>query len=157
MASVIYSDDKIEEILYRENLKIPPISQRIWAFGIDIILVVLLTWGVYINLLSASSGDIVSKIYSIQKLILTYFLLGFFYEVVMIRFFNASIGKMIFGHRIISLQTLDIPLFKTILQRSALKILEEIFGFVLFIFAIDNSFHRGIHDRFSKTIVILER
>lgn len=157
MASVVYSDDKIEEILYRENLKIPPISQRIWAFGIDIILVVLLTWGVYINLLSASSGDIVSKIYSIQKLILTYFLLGFFYEVVMIRFFNASIGKMIFGHRIISLQTLDIPLFKTILQRSALKILEEIFGFVLFIFAIDNSFHRGIHDRFSKTIVILER
>lgn len=157
MASVVYSDDKIEEIFYRENLKIPPISQRIWAFGIDIILVVLLTWGVYINLLSASSGDIVSKIYSIQKLILTYFLLGFFYEVVMIRFFNASIGKMIFGHRIISLQTLDIPLFKTILQRSALKILEEIFGFVLFIFAIDNSFHRGIHDRFSKTIVILER
>lgn len=154
---MVYSDDKIEEILYRESLKIPPISQRIWAFGIDIVLIIFLTWGVYVNFLSASSTDIVSKIYSIQKLILTYFLLGFFYEVVMIRFFNASIGKMIFGHKIISLQTLDIPLLNTILQRSVLKIFEEILGFVLFIFAIDNSLHRGIHDKISKTIVILER
>lgn len=154
---MVYSDEKIEEIFYREKLKIPPLLERIWAFGIDIILVVFVTWAVYVNFLSSSSADIASKIYSIQKLILTYFLLGFFYEVAMIRFFDASIGKMIFGHKIISVQTLDVPVLKVIMQRSILKIFEEIFGFVLFIFAIDDVFHRGIHDRFSKTIVILER
>ncbi|MDO7253577.1 RDD family protein [Helicobacter cappadocius] len=154
---MIYTDDKIEEILYRENIKIPSFSHRVSAFIIDIFLVVLITWGVYINFLSTSSSDIQTKIYSIQKLILIYFFLELSYEVICLRYLSASIGKMIFGIKVISLLDLDRPVLKTIFQRSTLKVFEEIFGFVLFIFAIDNRFYRGLHDKVSKTLVVSDR
>ncbi|PAF53492.1 hypothetical protein BKH42_05435 [Helicobacter sp. 13S00482-2] len=154
---MFYTDEKIEEILYRENIKIASLSHRIAAFIVDVSLVAFLSWGIYINFLITSSDDIQSKIYSIEKLILVYFILNFIYQSLSLRFFSASIGKVIFGLKVISLLDLDRPMLKAIFKRSVLKVFEELLGFVLLIFAIDDKFYRAIHDRLSRTLVVSDR
>lgn len=147
------NDDKIEEILYRENLNIPPFSYRLGAFLIDIIFLIFVVWGICFNLLKTPS-NIISELIFIQKVVFVFFILTFLYEICSCMLLSASIGKIIFGLRIISLQTLDKPQFIECLYRSITKTIEIILGFVLFAFVFDNKFFRGIHDRVSKTIVI---
>ncbi|PAF41816.1 RDD family protein [Helicobacter sp. 11S03491-1] len=154
---MIWTDDKIEEMLYREDLSIALFSHRVGAFLIDILVISFLVVGFCLNFLSLPSETVEAEIFFIQKIIFLIFIFSFVYEVLFMKLFGATFGKIIFRLKVVLIQTLDKPNFKVILQRCFIKVIEQMMCCVLFVFALDDKFLRTFHDRFNKTIVISMR
>lgn len=152
---MIWTDEKIEELLYRENLVIPPLSYRLGSFFVDSIFIVFVSWGFCASFLASDLSGIEAKIFFIQKIFFFTFCFSLFYEICFVYFYGVSLGKLLFKLKIISLKTLDTPVFSEVLQRAWLKVFGEFIGWVLFIFALDNKFFRALHDKISKTIVVV--
>lgn len=149
------TDEKLEEILFRENLSIASFSHRAGAFFIDILIAGCLSWAFCCYFFSGKISTIETKIFFIQNFIFFIFIFHFFYELFFVSFFGASLGKMIFKLKIISVLSLDKPSFEIVLARCFIKILETIACFLPFIFAFKDKFLRAIHDKLSRTIVIV--
>lgn len=150
-----WTDEKIEELLYRENLVIPPLSYRLGSFLVDFIFIVFVSWGFCASFLASDLSGVEAKIFFIQKIFFFTFCFSLLYEICFIYFYGVSLGKILFKLKIISLKTLDTPIFSEVLQRSWLKVFEEFIGWVLFIFTLDNKFFRAPHDKISETIVVI--
>lgn len=150
---MIWTDEKIEELLYREGLVVAPLFYRLGSFFVDFIFVVLL--GFCVCFLTSDFNSVEAQIFFIQKVFFSICCFSLIYEIFFVYFYGSSLGKMLFKLRVVSLKTLDTPIFKDALRRSWLKTFEESIGWILFIFVFDNKFFRSLHDRFSKTIVIV--
>ncbi|PAF41411.1 RDD family protein [Helicobacter sp. 11S02596-1] len=148
------NDEKIEEILFRENLNIPPFSHRVGAFLVDILLVGCLVWVLCDYFFLKKATTIEAKIFFIQKFIFFIFIFIFLYDFFFLYFLGASLGKIIFKMKIISILSLDKPSLKMALVRCFIKTLEIMACFLPFIFTIKDKFLRTFHDKLPKTIVI---
>lgn len=148
-----WTDEKIEELLYREGLVIAPLFHRLGSYFVDSIFVILL--GFFVCLLTSDLNSVEAQIFFIQKIFFSISCFSLLYEIFFVYFYGSSLGKMLFKLRVVSLKTLDTPIFKDVLRRSLLKAFEGSIGWILLIFVFDNKFFRALHDRFSKTIVVV--
>ncbi|PAF48574.1 hypothetical protein BKH46_01355 [Helicobacter sp. 12S02634-8] len=151
-----WSDEKIEALLFREDLHIASFSHRAGAFLFDIFLVLGLTWS-YLSVFYphlATLNTIEAKIFWIQRFVFFYFILFILYDFFLMFFFGSTLGKVIFKLRVLSLASLDRPSLKILLARSLMKTLGEIAFFLPFIFVFDDRFLRAVYDKFLKTIVV---
>ncbi|MDU7692845.1 MAG: RDD family protein [Helicobacter sp.] len=144
---------KIQEILFREDLKIASFWKRFGAFLLDDFLLSLVLFLIFYSRF-ASANDMEAILSTASDLALYVVILRFIYHAGFTFFYGASIGKMIFGIKIISLKTLDRPDLLDSLVRSFFKELGGNLFYVTYFFAIGDTFMRTLHDRIVKSIVI---
>lgn len=155
------NDEKIQEIIDRENITIASMPKRILAFILDFFLVsfiVVLAYSFgndlsYLESLNESERLVESaKITSalLPPLCASYIL----YFSIFTKIYGASLGKIFFKIRVVSVDLLDNPNWAMSIFRAFLWLVSVMFYCVPFVFAFGDTFKRGLHDRFSKTIVI---
>ncbi|WP_104697643.1 MULTISPECIES: RDD family protein [unclassified Helicobacter] len=148
------SDTKIEEIVYRENLKVAPIGRRILAYLIDEFLILSISYLVFrvtINFDYFQYSNYLDFLILACKVWL--FVRGFYYFIFVL-FCGVSIGKILTKIRVVMIDTLDSPDLLFSLVRILIKELGTFFLFSTYFFAFDNNLVRTLHDRVAKTIVV---
>ncbi len=148
-------DDKIEQMLYRENLKVAPLKKRIFAYFIDDALISIL----FIVMLFSSFDLLEDKeafLQSMQANLMYFILLRGFYQCIFTYFYGASIGKILLKMRVVQLDTLDHPNLLNAIVRAFFRELGQMLFYITFFFALNDVFVRTLHDRIVKTIVIMQ-
>lgn len=143
----------MQEILDREGLKIPSDGRRILAFVLDdIIISIVISLAFLEQIINAGSKDAINEVLT----------QGFFYIVAVkiiyqglfTALYGASFGKMICKMKVVNIYTLDKPSALDSFVRAGIRMIGEIFFYILFLFAFANPFRRAPHDRLINTIVI---
>lgn len=147
------TNEKIEEILFREGLKIGALWRRMLAFIADDVLLSLLFIAFYVR----DFQDLERVIIALSNAAIFLVFLRFFYHSIFTFLYGASLGKMIFGIKIVTISTLDRPNFLDSFVRSFFKELGTILFYATYFFAFFDPFFRTLHDRIVKTIVIQSR
>lgn len=152
-------NEKIQNLLERENLELANLGARFLAYLFDCFLVffvcVLISWNDIALLFSEINTDSLSLV---KKLLWQGFWLYVFlflcYEVLLVSLYGATLGKMIVKIRIISVEFVDKPSVLRTFCRTIFKCLGALFLYVGFIIAFDERFRRALHDIVPKTLVI---
>ncbi|WP_233709666.1 RDD family protein [Helicobacter salomonis] len=145
---------KLEEILYKERLVLPPWWCRVGAYGVDMLLVSLLAWDFNTRWLDVLHVGFILKTHALLRYVLLYVSLHIFYEGLCMGGFGVSIGKIVFHLRVVSLKSLDNPTWIERLKRCAFK---EMALLCPFIYLSKDKFQRVFHDRYAKTLVIMTK
>lgn len=174
--------DRLESDLYRENLKIAPLTLRVCAYFVDMILL-----GLFITIFFSSAQkerilhakDTIENTYSMQAstqsnseilenmrvatkdafetllIYMTIYIgLEIVYYFISVYFYGATIGQIILRIRVVDSRHFDKPTLHVCMRRALSKC---IFGAVLyigFIVAFVDRYYRALHDRMSNTIVV---
>ena len=138
------------------NIKLSSRKSRIKAFIIDEIFISIIFLIIFYNDIYLLNSDTKTIIFQINSKFIEIFLLKFIYQVFFIWYFQATIGKMIFKIRVITVINDDIiraSLFISII-RSINRIISEIFFYIGFLILFSDTNKQTFHDKISKTIVV---
>ncbi len=153
-----FDDEKIQEILEREDIQIAPMDKRFLAFLIDNVLISVLMFIIYFDKFASYNGNDFSEALRISASIFLPTLAVFIaYETFFVCWYGATLGKMVFKIRVITIDLLDSPKLLTSLTRAVLLSLSQILYYIPFVFAFGDSFRRTLYDRVCKTIVISQK
>ncbi|MCI7485789.1 MAG: RDD family protein [Helicobacter sp.] len=150
-------DTKIQNLLEREDLHLASLGARSLAYCFDFFLVffvfLFLFWDSFVAF--GALGDSVSAARGFAtSFLLEYLACNLIYEVLFTMLYGATLGKIVLKIRIISIDYVDNPGFKSALLRAVLKYLGSNFFYVTYIMAFGDKYKRSLHDRISKTLVI---
>lgn len=148
--------DKIEEMLYRENLKIAPFSKRALAYLIDDLLIALIFFIMFFSQFSSVRGNELALMQLVGSLSIYAVILRFFYQSIFTYLYGASIGKMIMRIKILQIDSLDSPDMLNALARSFFKEIGQALMYITYFFAINDPLVRTLHDRIVKSVVIMQ-
>lgn len=148
-------NSKIEEIVYRENLKIAPFFKRVIAYLIDDFLIALIFMIMFYSQFSHTK-DNVTLMQEFTNLSFYVVILRFFYQAIFTYLYGASIGKMIMHIEILQLDSLDTPDVLNSIVRSFFKELGQALLYITYFFAINDTFVRTLHDRIVKSVVVMQ-
>ena len=143
----------LEYKLFRENLKIAPISKRIISMTIDDFLVSFIVFIAFYNQFS------VAKTYE-QMLFVTQSLVEFviiafiLYHYIFIAIYGKTIGKMIVRIKCVDKDSLDNPNHISSLIRSIVRVFSEQLFYLGMLYAYFDKFNRAVHDIAGKCIVV---
>lgn len=149
-----FDKDKIEEILFRENLTIAPLSKRIIAFLVDDFLISFLFFIMFYGDFMQFYDDKVKLMEAIGSVVFYVILLRCFYHGIFTFFYGASLGKMLVKIKIIQVDNLDTPNLPNTVLRCFFRELGQNLLYITYFFALENRLFRTLHDRIAKTIVI---
>lgn len=150
------SDEKIEEILFREKLQVAPFSKRALAFLIDEIIISMLFVFIFYTDFTSFGEDRAELLQMISHTIIYLVLLKYAYHSIFTFFYGASVGKLFVKIKIIQIDSLDTPDLLTSLLRCFFRLLGQELLYITYFFAWGDRFIRTLHDRFVRTIVILQ-
>ena len=182
-------DEKLEEDLYRENIKIAPIPARIGAYLIDMLVILLLMTvtltqsqkdainqaQITINTITQTQfkqiqlnatpdnkttletlrNSLKDAFYTILFYIAVCAGLEIIYNFFFVYLYGATLGQIIVKIKIINKTNFDTPTLHECMKRAVVKYLFGTLLYIGFIIAFTDRFYRTIHDRVSKTIVII--
>ena len=149
-------NEKVEEILYRENLKVASFQKRVFAYLIDDVLISLLFFVMFFGSFYQVAGDREALISLVGTNFLYLVLLRGAYQSLFTYFYGASIGKILLKIRVVEIDTLDNPNWLNAIVRSFFRELGQSLFYITFFFALNDAFVRTLHDRIVKTIVIVQ-
>lgn len=145
-----------EEVVFEKAYRFAGFWMRFWAYLFDLFVVASINRIIVVPIGRAFSLNEIQFVFiSLQAILITVITLSYF--VVMTKFFNQTIGKMLFGLKVISKDDQKLTwisiIFREVIGRYIVKTL---FNFLYLVVA----FHpkkQGIHDIFSDTYVIHEQ
>lgn len=146
--------DRLEEIFERENLRTPSMFRRIMAYTIDDLLISLLMVVILWDRIEAHASDPEAMIGIINAALLEIVAIRFFYQWIFVTFYGATLGKMLFKMRVVSIDTLDNPALIPSAIRSAIRAAGEILFYIPLVVAFMDSFKQALHDKVAKTVVV---
>lgn len=148
------SFEKIEEILAREEIQVAALWKRVVAHIIDDLLVSMVIVGMYWESITqnADNPEVVLNIISSSWLIL--YVVRIVYHWFFVRYYGATIGKIVVKIKVIETELLDNPNAKQALVRSLLRALSEFLMYLPFLYILTNSLRLALHDRVANTIVV---
>lgn len=153
------NDEKLLEILERENLKIADRSLRILAWFIDVFLLSFIFALIHLDTLSQmsdSSGNVDYE--SVRAFVMAFtwqvWILKISYDTFFVWYYGSSIGKIICKIKVVSVDLFDKPSFISALLRACGKYVGESLLFITYVFGFADGFVRTLHDRIAKTLVI---
>ncbi len=120
----------------------------------DMLLVGLVAWDFNTRWLDALNLGFVLKAHMVLRYVLLYAFLHVLYECLSMGGFGVSIGKIVFHLRVVSLKSLDNPIWTERLKRCALK---ELALLCPFVYLARDKFQRVFHDHHAKTLVIMTK
>lgn len=148
------NQEKIEEILAREEIEVAPYWKRIIAHVIDDLLLSMIIVGIYWDSIVQNADDIEVLLQMISSSFLILYGIRILYHWLFVQFYGATIGKIVVKIRVIELGLLDNPSLKQALIRSLLRLLNEILMYLPFLYILINSLNRGLHDIAADTLVV---
>lgn len=153
------NDEKLADLLERENLQVADKSMRILAWFIDVFLLSFIFGLIHIDTLRAisdSNGNVEYE--NLRAFIITYsyqmWILKISYDGLFVWYYGSSIGKIICKMRVISVDLLDKPSLVVSLVRALGKYIGENLLFITYLFGLGDVFVRTLHDRVAKTLVV---
>ncbi|GAD18243.1 RDD family protein [Helicobacter fennelliae] len=154
-----FNDDKIQEILDREDIFLAPLDKRFFAFLIDAFLIDFLIVFVLFDeyRVAFDTNNIESVIQVLQPMVIQILCINVVYHTIFVALYGASLGKMICKIQVIRLDTLDMPNFAISFLRALLRQFSLILYCIPFLFAFGDVFRRTLYDRACKTIVICRK
>ncbi|TLD80117.1 RDD family protein [Helicobacter sp. MIT 05-5293] len=151
-------DEKIQDLIDRENLKIADLNVRALAWFVDIFLLSLIFACIHTSVGNLSDEQGLIDYEALRAFVVSYIwqmcCLKVIYDSFFIWFYGASLGKIFFKMRVVSVDLVDKPCLKDCVLRSLGKLIGEALFFVTYIFAFGDTFRRALHDRLAKTLVI---
>ncbi|WP_299546357.1 RDD family protein [uncultured Helicobacter sp.] len=146
--------EKIEEILAREEIQVATLWKRVVAHIIDDLLVSMVIIGMYWESITQNAGnpEVVLNIISSSWLIL--YVVRIAYHWLFVRFYGATIGKIVVKIKVIETGLLDNPSLKQAFIRALLRTLSEFLMYLPFLYLLTNALRLGLHDRMANTIVV---
>ena len=146
-------DEKIENILYRENLTLATIRRRSFAFLIDELLLSLLLiialWDTFVN--AQTMEEIINVT---NSFVLEYMFLKVVYQAFFIMQYGATVGKLLLNIKVIELKTLANPNVLESLNRAIFRVLSEMFFYLGFLWGMLQPSRQTLHDKTAKTLVV---
>lgn len=144
----------LEEKLYRENLELARVEKRILAFIVDKFIISFVFVVIYWDKFAQVGGDYYATIKIVETVFLQFLILNLVYETAFSMFYGATLGKILFKIKILSVDLLDHPQLFQALLRALLKMVGEILFYAPYLFAFLTPFKQALHDYFAKTIVV---
>ena len=145
--------EDLEQLLYRENLKLASISKRGVAFLIDeLLLSLIVTIAIWDRFSNAT--NIQEVIYATQSIGIYFVLLKIIYHTFFTYKYGASIGKIYMKIKVINANTLEYPSFIFSLNRALVRIISEMFFYLGFLWGVLSPTKQTWHDISANTIVI---
>lgn len=153
------TDDKILELLERENIQLADKALRSLAWFIDVFLLSLIFTLIHIDTLSQMSDAQGNVDYTtLRDFVIAYmwqvWILKISYDTIFVWFYGGSIGKILCKIRVVSVDLLDKPNFIFSLLRACGKYIGESSLFITYVFGFGDILFRTLHDRLAKTLVI---
>ena len=145
--------EKIIELLEHENITLSSINSRAWAYFVDEILVTFLFAFIYWDTFKlAQTPEATMNL--VNSLVSQVILLKVLYHAFFIWYSGATVGKMLFKIKVISIDDFEKPLlFKSIL-RSFVRIASETIFYLGFLWALFNPTKQTWHDYAAGTLVV---
>lgn len=151
-------DEKIQDLIDRENLKIASLDMRALAWFVDFFLLSLVFTCIYTSVGNLSDEQGLIDYEVLRTFVVSYVwqmcCLRVIYDSFFIWFYGASLGKILFKMRVVTIDLVDKPCLKDCLLRSLGKMIGEVLLLVTDVFAFGDTFKRALHDRLAKTLVI---
>lgn len=148
------NQEKIEEILAREEIEVAPYWKRIIAHIIDDLLLSMMIIGIYWESIMQNTDDVEVLLQIISSSFLILYGIRILYHWLFVQFYGATIGKIVVKIRVIELGLLDNPSWSQALIRSSLRLLSEVLMYLPFLYLLINSLKRGLHDIAANTLVV---
>ncbi len=146
-------NEELENILYRENLKLADIKKRSMAFVIDeMLLSFLLIFALWDSFTSAKTME--DMILVTNMFVLEYMTMKIFYQAFFIMQYGASLGKIAMRIRVIEIKTLDKPNVLSALNRAIFRIVSEMFFYLGFLWGMLSPTKQSWHDKTAQTLVV---
>ncbi|TLD82923.1 RDD family protein [Helicobacter sp. MIT 11-5569] len=146
--------DKIEEILAREEIQVAALWKRVVAHIIDDLLVSMVIIGMYWESITQNVGNPEVVLNTISNSWLILYVVHIVYHWLFVRYYGATIGKIVVKIKVIETGLLDNPNTKQAFIRSLLRTLSEFLIYLPFLYILTNSLRLSLHDRIANTIVI---
>lgn len=147
------NDEKIIEKFERENISLASIPKRVGAFCVDEMVVSLLFMFAYSSQFE-NATTIEQTINLTNNLILQVILLRIIYQSFFVWMYGATLGKMLFKIRVLSVDLLDNPNFVMSFIRAFVRIVSELVMYLGFFWAFSNPKKETWHDKAAGTLVI---
>ncbi|MCI5967909.1 RDD family protein [Helicobacter sp.] len=146
--------EKIEEILEREEIQIAALWKRVVAHIIDDLLVGMVIIGTHWESIAQNveNPEVLLSLLSSSWLIL--YAVRIVYHWLFVRYYGATIGKIVVKIKVIEMGLLDNPNVKQALIRSLFRALSEFLMYLPFLYVLTNFLHISLHDRMANTIVV---
>ena len=145
--------EELQELLYRENIKLASVSKRAIAFMIDELLLSLVF---VIALWDGISGakNSIEMIESIQSATLYFVMVKIAYQTFFTYKYGASLGKIYMKIKVVDINTLEYLDFFSSLNRAIVRIISEMFFYLGFLWGVLNPTRQTWHDLVARSIVI---
>jgi uncharacterized RDD family membrane protein YckC len=147
------TDEEIIEKFERENITLATIASRFFAYVIDELLVSFLFIMIYIDYMP-ESASVEDTIYMINSLFIYVVLLKIAYQTFFVMMYGATIGKILLKIKVISIQDLENPSFLSSFNRALMRVINESFFYIGFIWGLFNPKKETLHDKIGKTLVV---
>lgn len=131
---------------------------RFWAYLADLIVVFCLS-GIPISFIQVFSGQIEIPIGIWTLSGIVHFIVFYLYFLLMTKFFNQTIGKMIFGLKVIRKDGKALTWMDLVFREVVGRFLHRVFWFtgLLYLVVAFTPEKKGIHDMIADTRVVLTR
>ncbi|MBX7491179.1 RDD family protein [Helicobacter turcicus] len=146
--------EKIEEILAREEIQTAALWKRVVAHIIDDLLVSMVIIGMYWESITQNVGDPEVVLNAISSSWLILYVVRIVYHWLFVRYYGATIGKIVVKIKVIETELLDNPNIRQAFVRSLFRALSEFLMYLPFLSVLMNSLQLGLHDRVANTIVV---
>ncbi|MBU1927844.1 RDD family protein [bacterium] len=146
-------NEEIENILFREDLKLADIKKRAMAFFIDEMLLsfllIIALWDTF-----STAKNIEEMINVTNMFFLEYMFMKIAYQGFFVMHYGASLGKMAMKIRVIEIKTLDNPSVISSLNRAIFRVISEMIFYLGFLWGILDPARQTWHDKTAKTLVV---
>lgn len=153
------NDDKILDVLEREDVHLADRWLRCLAWCIDLLLISIIFALIHIDTISQIKdlhGNMDYKF--LREIVMSYLwqvqILKIGYDTFFVWRCGASIGKIVCRIRVVSVDLLDKPSFSFALLRACGKYIGESLLFITYVFGFGDAFVRTLHDRLARTLVL---
>jgi len=142
----------LEYRLFKEEIRLAPISKRAFAFIIDKVLLSLIVFAAMSDKFEGKTLE--GVINALNQTIVFTTLVEITYQAVFTKLYGATLGKILLKIRVIDSSTMDNPQFAPSLLRGSVRFLGEALFYLGFVWAFFDPFKQGWHDKFAKTLVV---
>jgi len=147
-------------VIYIKKYHIASRGDRLKAYLIDDTIVSLFLFAIFYNQFMQifetykDTKDLLPLALFLEQNSLTFILLRVVYQTFFVWQYGATPGKMMTHIKIIELDRLSKPSFKTALLRAIFRVFSDMVFYIGYLVAFFNPLNQTLHDKLAKTIVI---
>lgn len=125
---------------------------RFWAYLLDLIVIASLNRIIVFPLITVFDIEPSSRVFSVEAVATT--IVFFAYFVIMTKFFKQTLGKMVLGIKVTSLDGSNLTWGTVIFREVVGRFISKSFFGLVYVWVAFSAKKQGVHDFFADTLVI---